>query len=139
MIIESLIQEYLGIPNKFFDKSSQFDLSKNNRPAAEAKYWYLQNLYSYILDLIKEENNSTTLEYLIKKYEKSLYKEPDLIVHLYKKYLAFEQTNELYYKKFAELIIVYKGTSAGTKAHELYKFVQEHNWKAAADTLKLID
>ena len=140
MIIEKLILDYLAIPNEA--KSGfgfRLELARIDGIAARARYKYCFGLRFFIRDLIKQENNAALLKHIIEVYGDKLVNTHDLIFILYKKYLTIEWTDEQFYKKLAELIILHRAESEGIKAKKMSQFAAEHNFEAALEILNLFN
>jgi hypothetical protein len=136
MIIESLVKEYLVMPDRLkISSGTNSELTRTDFIANEARYQYITMLRFYIKDLINEEKNVETLKFLIENYTNLLLGDQDLIICLFKKYLFLDPTNEQYYKKLAELIILHWHKDTWASAQIMYKFAQEHNWRSAAEIL----
>jgi hypothetical protein len=137
--LDTLLQEYIEIPNKSKEGMDfTLNLENNDTIAAHAQNCYMQGLISFITHLIEQEENKEILEYLITEYELSLKLNITLIVCLYKRYLTLDNTNEYYYKKLAETIILIYPASAWQNAQNMYNAAQKHDWAAAKTLGKII-
>ena len=140
MILEKLIEEYIAIEDKMGEVFGfNMDFAKKEPIACLAKSEYIADLKFIIWDLIMKENDTKTLNYLIEKYSKELFKTPQLLISLYKRYLTLDPANEQYYKNIAEIIVTSRNESAWPDAQKMYQFAEEHNWHAATETLNTIN
>jgi hypothetical protein len=139
MVLEDLIKEYIIIEDKMIRGFGfNHDFAKKDSVAAVSKFEYLNKLHFIILDLIMEENDIKSLQYLIEKYNKELFGSSQLLISLYKRYLTLDPAHEQYYKNLAETIIANKAERTWGNAQKMYKYAQEHNWKEATETLNTI-